>query len=284
MIFQYRFGYLLLSDALLVYHGYKAHGYKARVNDADVADIANDPSSLPVISYNRPSKLYIVITDTPSGYGGAGGPGSVQSREKARAEKITFMRCLSILASSKAVGLVVTSCSVNTISQACDLDTLRLFNWAYVHCPTFENKPTELCLQDFGVNFASYSAQHKDVILSGEAEVAGSLHSNLKFVINSLTRKHKDILRVLCEYIQKEENERKLNKAKSGSTSSVITMPWTRFVSACVDNLIVKGDPDIRYLMRELIDHKLVAQATDAADGLKSVSVQCPVDTMMALL
>lgn len=233
-----------------------------------------------VMSYNRPSKLYLIIVDPPT-IQSASVSISVSNREKFRAEKALAMRCLGLLAGCKAVGLVAAVNSINTICQGCDLDTLCLFNWAYVHCPTFESGNVELSLQDFGINFASYATQHKGLLVDSADAVDDNAHDNLKYVINSLTRKHKDMLRVLCTYIQEEDKKRKAENIEGGGA---VAMPWIRFVSSCTENLIVKGDPDMRYLMRELIDHKLVSQALNPQDGLKSVCLSCPAPVLLSLI
>lgn len=233
---------------------------------------------LAVMSYNRPSKLYVIVIDHPSAQPLAASS-SAAGREKARAEKALAMRCLGLLASCRAVGLIAATTSINTICQACDLDTLSLFNWAYVHCPTYEPAIVELSAKDFGVNFATYTSQRADIALEGEDATADNASfTNLKFVINSLTRKHKDMLRVLCNYSQEEERRTKAD----GKSAAAPAMLWSRFVGVCTDSLIVRGDPDMRYLMRELIEHRLVAQSV--GDGPKSVCLVCPAQVLITLL
>ena len=216
------------------------------------------------------------MVDNPAWINTSGG--SANTRDKVRLEKAEAMRCLGILANCRAIGMITVVNNINSVCNALLPDTSSLFNWVYVHCSTFAPKTTELCLQDFGINYASYAAQHRDL----EGEGNNDSLSSTKFIISSLTRKHKDILRVLCSYITAEEKKRE--RMDMAPKTPIIVMPWSLFVNSCIDSLIVKSDPDMRFLMRELIDHNILQQDTDQ-NGLKVISLKNhPVDVLSALL
>ena len=274
---------MMSADALLEHHGYHNRSrFSRNQHDVTLASSHLDSNMVTVTTYNRPSKLYIVLVDSSNT--NSMPSSSIDSREKARDEKALAMHCLGLLSNCRAVGLITAVSNVNTICNGCDVYTMNLFNWAYIHCPTFEPKKSELCLQDFGINIATYTVQHKELMLEDDSATAESKgNSSLVFVVNSLTPKHKEILRLLCNYVDTEIAKQ---KELSGSSKNVgnISMPWALFLNSCKENLIVKKDADLRVLLRELIAHNLVVNSIDASNDMITVKLTYSTAIMLPLL
>ena len=84
---------------------------------------------------------------------------------------------------------------------------------------------------------------------------ASNEDEGLKFVLTSVTRKHRDMLRCLLQLMAREAEE---DKEKSGSS-----VAWMNLMRACKEALIVKSDPDLRTLVNELVDHRLLKHYRD---------------------
>jgi hypothetical protein len=265
-----------------------------------VAD--SNETSVALSIYNRPSRVYIMMLEAEAnlgssgkasdsdGLGGAGGaaaPSSAQAaRDRVRAGKAEAMACLAVLSACRAVGLLLSSSSAaGAFTSGLDSQLHAQFRFAYVHAPTYELPAAhEVNLQDYGALSAQTGAMEVvglDPSLGLDASQEISLSH--KLIIKSLTPKHIDILNLLVgNAIGSKAN--KDASAVPASRAAAASMPWTSLFRACTERLVVKGDPELRQLLGELLDHRIVGLGYDGPSQAKTVRLLLPPEALRAYL
>lgn len=309
---------LAVADALMVHYGHSAKQRSSAAstsasafaesseldnNGPGLHDTLDAPVALSI--YNRPSRVYILMleaeaslgasgkADAADGLAAGGGTGTASSaqstRDRVRAGKAEAMACLAVLGKSRAVGLLLSSsCATGAVTSGMDSQTYSQFRWAHVHAPTYDlPAASEVNLQDFGGLSAATTAI--DVVGLEGGAAAGlddstqQISLSHKLIIKSLTPKHIDILNLLVNNAigNKPSGE---GSSASSSTSRGAPMLWTALFRACTERLVVKGDPELRQLLGELLDHRIVGLAYDGPAQAKTVRLLLPAEAMRAYI
>ena len=253
-----------VADALLVHYEVSYRRESDIGRGAGSALGASTLGKSKRMAYDRPSRLYIILLDTSIGNsGGAGNTeqnGVVEGKVFTIAEKREALGCLALLASSGAVGFMVSVSSVSGLGFSCDRNAHVNFKWAYIHCPSYV--PTDVsavALSDFGISSGNKSLAGS---LGYDNEIEGS-NSALLMILKSLTPKHKEVLRTLVTLSSVGNNS-----ATSSSDNKNTAIHWTTFLKNCTESMIVKGDADLQLICRELIEHRLIWRGTDSNGSL----------------
>jgi hypothetical protein len=306
---------LSLVDALMVHYGHSAKQRSSvsavsssSSGDASFADhddasclADNSEASMALSIYNRPSRVHILMLEAEANLGssgkasdtdglGAGSttiPSSVQSaRDRVRAGKTEAMACLATLSISRAVGLLLASSSAaGAVTSCIDSQLHAQFRWAYVHAPTYDlPEPNEVDLQDYG-SLSAHTGAMEVLGLdasAGASDAAQEISLSHKLIIKSLTPKHIDILNLLVG----NAIDVKASSSSGAHVSrvAVTAMPWTSLFQACTERLVVKGDPELRQLLGELLDHRIVGLGYDGPSQTKTVRLLLPAEALRAYI
>lgn len=166
---------------------------------------------------------------------------------------------LARLANIASVHLVASTDQLNA-KLLIDQKTSALYNFIHLHTPTYATYQAEICY---------------------EGEIAGgrsveSRARGIRFVLQSLTPNHKDILIVLATH-QLEMAEGVGGGAKDrrddadeeadaeGGAGLSEGMREKEFLEECIDNMLVTSDVTFRGHLQEMIDHGLVKKKRDSS-------------------
>lgn len=187
-------------------------------------------------------------------------------------------KALSILASCPVISIIASMTSLQTpLYSGWDSLTENMYQWVYIHTPT--KKPHEPLPEVLSsVTHASNKIQRDRAV-------------TLKYVLNSLTRKHLDIIKYLLTFSNNESDSIKLKKnsiENISTSSSIVSTPppittttnssssqgvrWMNLLNYCVSRLIVKSDTELRELISELKDQRIIKTYSDS-DGVVFVTL-----------
>jgi hypothetical protein len=184
------------------------------------------------------SKLYIIVHNI-------GGP-SLASRES--------QLVLSLLGACSAVCLIASLEHLNT-SLLWESDVAARFNWIYKHMPTFKHHPLQ-------ADSAFLCSSQQQRFVAGADTATG-----LKYVLASLSNKHKELFRCICALIC-EKNQKRIAAAASHKRGKDIAFlqsaPRHELLDAGIRKMIVKNSEDLRKLLKEFVDHGHVTYSETA--------------------
>jgi hypothetical protein len=175
------------------------------------------------------SKLYIIVHNI-------GGP-SLASRES--------QLVLSLLGACSAVCLVATLEHLNT-SLLWESDVAARFNWVYKHMPSFKHHPLH-------ADSAFLCSSQQQRFVSG-----GDKGTGLKYVLASLSSKHKELFRCMCTLICEKHQKRVAAAAsqKRGKDAVFLqSVPRHELLDAGIKKMVVKNSEELRKLLKEFVDH-----------------------------
>jgi hypothetical protein len=181
--------------------------------------------------------------------------------------------CLAKLAECPSVCLVATMEHLNTPTLWA-ADQLARFRWNLERVDTFAPQPVS---QNFPcvVRETEFGASSTD----GAAA--------LEYLLTSLSSRHHELLSVVCKYIQEVNNEdatsssatsRAAAAAVSSSSSSsssarpshlLKSIPFDVLLERCTKKLIAQKPDDVKALLKEFIDHKIIS----IAEAMKAENV-----------
>lgn len=231
---------------------------------------------------NSISRLYIIVHNIEEAFGYSSGHGRYPSE--------TFLdvqQALSVLAECPVISIVASMTSVNgPLHLGWDTRMLSSFQWKYYHTPTFVDHDISPELLKICATAATRSGTE-----SGRGAKA------LKYILRSLTKKHCDVLKYLLkaqENVSSKENGvstdndgdggvKGTNDIEGGSVGKSHGVKWTVLLSQCINQFIVKTDSELRQLIGELKDQRIVRTHSDS-DGVLHVSlILSPLEVRSAL-
>ena len=181
-------------------------------------------------------------------------------------------RALSILASCPVVSIIASMTSLQTpLYYGWDHSTDCSYRWVYIHTPTtISQEPLPDVLSS--MTHASNKTQRDRAV-------------TLKYVLNSLTRKHLDIIKYLLLASNPQIDSIKLGKNSSNhsvttttttTSSSTISssqgVRWMILLNYCISRLVVKSDTELRELISELKDQRIIKTYSDS-DGVVFITL-----------
>jgi hypothetical protein len=193
-----------------------------------------------------------------------------------------FQRCLATLAACPCVAMVASMDHLNT-PLLWDTEMLARFRWSYQHAPTFECN---------GIRDSELFSSIKGKNGGGRA---------LQFIMQSLTTKHRDIISHLARLeLDRRTRVATASTARAGlgqATAAVRAVPGVQrqasdkgvslaaLLDVCTAKLIVRNEQDLRYHLKEPMDHKILSiAAPDADSGAIYISLYLPVEILETLI
>jgi hypothetical protein len=186
-----------------------------------------------------------------------------------------FQQCLSKLAACPCVVLVASVDHLNT-PLMWDTEMQARFRWSYQHAPTYdcnEIKSSELFSAVKGKNGGSRA---------------------LEYILRSLTNKHRDIMSHLAKLELNRKSRITMGGDNAGNYDSYdddggrpvrekgVTL--NALLERCMAKLIVRNEQDLRYHLKEPVDHKILSIATpDTETGAVYISVHLPNEILETL-
>lgn len=190
-----------------------------------------------------------------------------------------FQNCLSLLAACPCVVLMGSINHLNT-PLLWDTEMLARFRWSYQHSPTFECN----------------TILDSDLFSAIKGKNGGS--RALAYIMRSLTSKHRDIM----SHLAKLELARKArvataaaSKGVPGSSADAVGterappssekgVTLAALLDVCTSKLIVRNEQDLRYHLKEPIDHKILnITVPDSDTGAIYISVYLPNEVLETL-
>ena len=245
------------------------HKYNAEVMKLIHSEYA--PGEANAAYCNSIPRLYLIIHNIEEAFHHSYGHGKYPTETY-----VDIYRALSVLAECPVISLIASMTSVNTpLHLGWDSGMMTRFNWKFFHTPTFVDHDI---LPELVRACETASTR-------GGAE-SGRSAKTLKYILRSLTKKHCDVLKYLLKAQEltsataKKESKGRDGGAKSGAdvAASVaaegkgVGVTWTLLFSQCVNQFIVKTDSELRQLISELKDQRIVRSYTDA-DGIVMVAL-----------
>ena len=188
-----------------------------------------------------------------------------------------FQHCLSLLSACPCVALVASIDHLNT-PLLWDTEMLALFRWSYQHAPTFECN----------------GIRDSELFSSIKGKNGGS--RALEYIMRSLTTKHRDIMSHLAR-LELERKSRVATRARSEATqeeehhqqqrhaSSNKAVTLAELLDVCTSKLIVRNEQDLRYHLKEPMDHRILSiSSPDAETGAIYISIYLPVEILETLV
>jgi hypothetical protein len=144
-------------------------------------------------------------------------------------------------------------------------EMLSQYRWVYAHAPTFEHYPMGISI--------GLTAGNKQLLTDPQA---------IEYIIKSLSDRHKEVLVELCTLTFQKRQARAgagagaSSKSSSGNNCSAAHtaapvvlgaaadgVSRTELGKRCFDRMIVKDPHALNQLLRELVEHRLVASVVD---------------------
>jgi hypothetical protein len=258
-----------------------------------------EPSGKANAAYcNSISRLYIIVHNIEEAFGHSCGHGKYPSETY-----LDIQRALSVLAQCPVVSIVASMTSVNgPLHLGWDIRMLTSFQWQYYHTPTYIDHDVLPELLKICASAATRAGPE-----------GGRGAKALKYILRSLTKKHCDVLKYLLKALEKTidskdskvtagatagasvgDGNTKKDVAAQGSKESGISntasssgknpgVMWTVLLSQCINQFIVKTDSELRQLIGELKDQRIVKTHSDS-DGVLLVSlILSPIEVRSAL-
>jgi hypothetical protein len=155
---------------------------------------------------------------------------------------------LALLASSPSISMMASISRMNAQLLWSPLD-LCLFGWVYVHAPTYQDYPNNLSSLAYQ---SKYSASTNRDFGSTEQKNTKSLNNfSFENILNSLTNRHKDVLKIMIKNADIIENS-------STNLSSKYSIRMEHLMSICKRQLVVRKNPEFQELLNELMDQRLI--------------------------
>jgi hypothetical protein len=152
---------------------------------------------------------------------------------------------LAILADCSSISLISASDSVNA-PLLWSSEVLSKFRWAYCHSPTFEH----------------HELQPEFVTFKDSKGVTGQ---GLDFILKSFSVRHRDILQIIAK--DAFERTRSLSStsapSSSSSSSSSYGILFEDLLKLTKAALVVTSDPDLRPILLNLEEHRLISIVFD---------------------
>jgi hypothetical protein len=166
-------------------------------------------------------------------------------------------RAFSILAACPVVSIVASMTSLNTpLHAAWGSSHLHAFQWSYQHTPTpLPHDPLPEVVTAFSNESRKTHTDRADT---------------LKYVLKSLTKKHHEIIKfLLTSTAPPPASAPPQDQDPPASSSSPSPSPpppgvgWFTLLSHAMSQFVVKGDSDLRQLVSELKDQRIVKTFSD---------------------
>jgi hypothetical protein len=160
-------------------------------------------------------------------------------------------RVLSILADCPVISIVASVTSLNTpLYAGWSSAHLTAFQWVYQHTPSpVPHDPLPEVVTAFGNESRKTHTDRADT---------------LKYVLKSLTKKHHEIIKYLLDASSGTGNTPDTTARPPSEAASVSTgVGWFTLLSHAMTHFISKGDSDLRQLVSELKDQRIVRTYSD---------------------
>ncbi|KAG2220296.1 hypothetical protein INT45_009929 [Circinella minor] len=223
----------------------------------DALDIPSPPAQMPdllslISKYfqdqdRQYERLYIVVHNID---------GSSLRNEKAQ-------QALSMLADSPNVHLIATMDHINTGLLWDNVKTSR-FNWLWHDATTFDDYLVETSFENS--------------LLMRSGELGGA--RGIQYVLRSLTTNGRGVFRVLAEH---QLMEMEIEGNETGRANESVGLPYHRYYDACRESFLVSNDTQLRSLLTEFIDHKII-HSKRSPDGTEVFYIPLDKSTLCNIL
>ena len=155
-------------------------------------------------------------------------------------------RAFSILAACPVVSIVASMTALNTpLHAGWSASHLHAFQWSYHHTPTpIPHDPLPEVVTAFSNESRKTHSDRADT---------------LKYVLKSLTKKHHEIIQYLLTF----SGTSTPSPSSTQPPASTPGVGWFMLLSHAMSQFIVKGDSDLRQLVSELKDQRIVKTFSD---------------------
>jgi hypothetical protein len=234
----------------------------------DLLASQRQPGALNWDYVNSVSRLYLLIHDLEDIF------------QTSAQNSAHIYKALSILAACPVVSIVASMASLNTpLHAGWDATHLHAFQWSYEHTPTsLPHDPLPEVVSAFNNESRKTHTDRADT---------------LKYILNSLTKKHHEILMYLltCSSpapISSSSTPSPSQVATSSpspaiASAAVATVGWGDLLAHATTQFIVKGDSDLRQLVSELKDQRIVRTFTNKDSKVFLVLLLSPVEKVSAM-
>jgi len=158
------------------------------------------------------------------------------------ANKVTQSTFASLAAFSDSKIRLICSCDNVDVFSLWDVSMLSRYRWIYIKASTHERYINE-------VSNMESEKKSRTTGNSNEKTVKGIVN-----VLESLAKKHDDVMKTLAMII----SEKSYNYTDIG-------VPYKTFFDACIEQMLIKSDSELRDVLGELVDHKIVELRRDDA-------------------
>ncbi|KAI9488062.1 origin recognition complex subunit 2-domain-containing protein [Zychaea mexicana] len=172
-------------------------------------------------------------------------------------------QALSMLADTPNIHLIATIDHINAGLLWDNVKTSR-FNWLWHDATTFDDYLVETSFENS--------------LLMRSGELGGA--RGIQYVLRSLTSNGRGVFRVLAEH-QLMEMEMEGNDTARANES--MGLPYHRYYDACRESFLVSNDTQLRSLLTEFIDHKII-HAKRSADGTEVFYIPLDKSTLCNVL
>lgn len=133
--------------------------------------------------------------------------------------------------------------------------TCSSFNWVYYHVPTYIHHSLPVNYPCFAVD----EKEKKTSVVTGEV---------LDIILESLTKSHNELLHLLCKEIKKPGTRATTKKSGSIKADDVLrSITLSDALSTLTSKLVVKTLDELRCLLKQFIDHRIIILREDNEAG-----------------
>ena len=172
-------------------------------------------------------------------------------------------QALSMLADSPNVHLIATMDHLNTGLLWDNVKTSR-FNWLWHDATTFDDYLVETSFENS--------------LLMRSGELGGA--RGIQYVLRSLTTNGRGVFRVLAEH---QLMEMEMEGNETGRANESVGLPYHRYYDSCRESFLVSNDTQLRSLLTEFIDHKII-HSKRSADGTEVFYIPLDKSTLCNIL
>lgn len=171
-------------------------------------------------------------------------------------------RVFSVLASCPVVSIIASVTSLNApLYSGWGCSELNSFQWSYQHTPS--SVPHETLPEIV----TAYSNESR--------KASADRSDTLKYILKSLTKKHHEIIKYLLDNCASHNSD-------DSAATSCVGIGWFTLLSYAMSQFIVKGDSDLRQLVSELKDQRIVRTYSDRDSKVYVSLVLSPVERARA--
>ncbi|KAI9243392.1 origin recognition complex subunit 2-domain-containing protein [Phascolomyces articulosus] len=170
---------------------------------------------------------------------------------------------LSMLADLPNIHLIATMDHINA-GLLWDNVKISRFNWLWHDATTFDDYLVETSFENS--------------LLMRSGELGGA--RGIQYVLRSLTSNGRGVFRVLAEH---QLMEMELEGNETGKANESVGLPYHRYYDTCRESFLVSNDTQLRSLLTEFIDHKII-HAKRSPDGTEVFYIPLDKSTLCNIL